>query len=108
MHTPDHDTSNGGAPASHFLVGLLCGAALGAAIGLLLAPKTGVEMRRTLRDQTDRIRRRAGETYASASDAVSHLVDKGRTVLKGGRETVEDAAAEARATVGDVSSRTNY
>jgi gas vesicle protein len=107
MHTTDLDTS-AGAPASHFFVGLLCGAALGAAVGLLLAPKTGVEMRRALRDSTDRVRRRAGATYAGASETVSHLVDKGRSVLKRGRDKAEAAADEVRATVDDVSSRATY
>ncbi len=103
MHTTDLD-SHAGAPASHFLIGLLCGAAIGAAFGLLVAPKTGADMRRTLRDSTDKMRRRAGATYAGASEAVSHLVDKGRTVLKRGREKVESAAEDVRATA-DVSPR---
>ena len=107
MHTTDLDTA-AGAPASHFFVGLLCGAALGAAVGLLLAPKPGVETRRALRDSTDRVRRRVGATYTGASEAVSHLVDKGRSVLKRGREKVENTADNVRATVDDISSRATY
>ena len=104
MHTTDVDT-HAGASASHFLVGVLCGAVPGAALGLLLTPKTGKDMRRALRDSSERLKRRAGETYTGASDAVSHLVDKGRSVLKRGRDHVENVADEVRANVAEVPPR---
>jgi gas vesicle protein len=79
-----------------FMMGLLVGTAIGAAVGLLLAPRTGAEMRRTLADSAERFRRRANETYNDASSAVSDLVDKGRKAARMGRERVETAVDEAR------------
>lgn len=95
MHANDnYEVSQGS--GGGFITGLIWGAAVGAAIGLLLAPKTGAEMRRTLADSAERFRRRAGETYSEASDAVSDLVDKGKKAVRKGRDRVEDAVNEAR------------
>jgi len=74
-------------------MGLLCGAALGAAIGLLFAPKPGSELRSQLYDSTERLRRKAGEAYNQASDTVEDLVDKGRTAVRRGRQKAEDVAS---------------
>jgi gas vesicle protein len=74
---------------------------------LLLAPKTGAEMRRTLVDSADRFRKRAGETYSEASDAVSDLVEKGKRAVRKGRERVEDAVGEARSAYAEETSGTN-
>ena len=72
MHSDDtygYSTGHG----NEFFIGLLCGTAVGAAIGLLLAPKTGAEMRQTLADSADRLRRKAGDTYNEASSAVNQM-----------------------------------
>ena len=81
------------AQSNGFVMGLLCGAALGAAIGLLFAPKPGSELRNQLYDSTERLRRKAGDAYSQASDAVEDIVDKGRTAVRRGRQKVEDAAS---------------
>jgi gas vesicle protein len=94
MHVNDNYEAT--SHTSGFVMGLLCGAAVGAAVGLLLAPKTGAEMRRTLADSAEKFRRRASETYGQASDAVSDLVDKGRRMARRGRERVDEAMDEAR------------
>lgn len=85
-------TSHGGG----FITGMLVGTAVGAAIGLLLAPKTGAEMRRTIASSADKLRQRAGETYSQASSAVGDLVEKGRSAVRQGRDRVESAIDEAR------------
>ena len=41
------------------LIGLLCGTALGAAVGLMFAPKAGSELRQTLYESTGDIRQAA-------------------------------------------------
>ena len=94
MHVNDNYETQ--SHTSGFVMGLLCGAAVGAAVGLLLAPKTGAEMRRTLADSAERFRRQAGETYGQASEAVSDLMEKGRRVARKGRERVDDAIQEAK------------
>jgi gas vesicle protein len=102
MHVNDnYETTS---HSSGFVLGLLCGAAVGAAIGLLLAPKTGAEMRRTLADSAERFRRKAGETYGQASDAVTDLMDKGRRAARKGRERVDQAIEDARDAYADETS----
>jgi gas vesicle protein len=95
MHGTDNYEGSQGSGGG-FITGLIWGAAVGAALGLLLAPKTGAEMRRTLVDSADKFRRRAGETYSEASSAVGDLVEKGKKAVRKGRERVEDAVDEAR------------
>lgn len=91
MHSSDEYGYNSGHGGNEFFIGLLCGTAVGAAIGLLLAPKTGAEMRQTLADSADRFRRKAGDTYSEASGAVSNLVEKGRTAMRRGQNKAEQA-----------------
>lgn len=82
-----------------FVVGLLCGTAVGTAVGLLLATKTGAELRGELADSAERIRRRVGETYDKASEAVGHAVDTGREAVRQGRQTFDDVKADFTAEV---------
>jgi gas vesicle protein len=84
---------------NEFMIGLLCGTAVGAAIGLLLAPKSGAELRSQLADSADKIRRRAGETYDQASGTVGDLMDKGRDAMRRGKDKFD----EARSTVTNAS-----
>ncbi len=49
MYEPHYEEESGG---GGFLIGLLCGTALGAAIGLMFAPKAGSEFRQRLYDST--------------------------------------------------------
>ena len=80
-----------------FTVGLLCGAAVGAALGLLFAPKSGVATRRELAKSADGLRRRGMKLYDSAvdtaadvSDAVSDLADRGVEFVNDATEQVKE------------------
>lgn len=95
MHEVDSYYGETAAHTNGFVMGLLCGAAVGAALGLLFAPKPGSELRNQLYDSTERMRRRAGEAYNQASDKMTDLVDKGRSAVRRGRQTVEDTMASA-------------
>ena len=77
-----------------FLYGLVAGAAIGAAIGLLLAPKTGAELRQQLGASAERLRQQADETYHRAADAVDDLVGQGRKAVQVGREKFEEARSQ--------------
>lgn len=95
-----HGTEHSGVSSDHaggFVTGLLCGAAVGAAIGLLLAPRTGAEMRRTLVDSAERMREKGRETYDAASEVVGRVVGQGRRAAEAGRARVEEAVNEGRA-----------
>ena len=92
MYEPmyEEESSGGG-----FVLGLLCGAALGAAIGLMFAPKSGSEIRQTLYDSTGELRRKAQDAYGQASEQVNNAVSKGRQAVDRGREAFESARQAA-------------
>lgn len=92
MYEPHYEEEAGG---GGFLIGLLCGTALGAAIGLMFAPKAGSEFRQRLYESTGDIRRKAYETYDQASEQVNNMVTKGRQVVDRGREAFESARQSA-------------
>jgi gas vesicle protein len=92
MYEPHYEEDTGG---GGFLIGLLCGTALGAAIGLMFAPKAGSEFRQRLYDSTGDIRRKAYETYDQASEQVNNMVSKGRQAVDRGREAFESARQSA-------------
>jgi len=97
MHGTEYGNTSSSDHGGGFVTGLLCGAAVGAAIGLLLAPRSGAETRRTLADSAERIRDKGRETYDAASEVVGRVVDKGRRAAEAGRARVEDAVNEGRA-----------
>src|SRR5688572_12135659 len=92
MYEPHYEEESSG---GGFLIGLLCGTALGAAIGLMFAPKAGSEIRQTLYDSTGDIRRKAYETYDQATEQVNNIVSKGRQAVDRGREAFDSARQSA-------------
>ena len=60
-----------------FVTGMVFGAALGAAIGLLLAPKPGSETRQLVRERAVEyagpVRERAGEVIGSARERMANI-----------------------------------
>jgi len=97
MHGNEYSTSTTSDHGGGFVTGLLCGAAVGAAIGLLLAPRSGAEMRRTLADSAERLREKGRETYEAANEALGRVADQSRRAAEAGRARVEDAVNEGRA-----------
>ena len=92
MYEPHYEEETGG---GGFLIGLLCGTALGAAIGMMFAPKAGSEFRQRLYESTGDIRRKAYETYDQASEQVNNMVSKGRQAVDRGREAFDNARQSA-------------
>jgi len=92
MYEPHYEEETGG---GGFLIGLLCGTALGAAVALMFAPKAGPEFRQHLYESTGDIRRKAYETYDQASEQVNNIVSKGRQAVDRGREAFESARQSA-------------
>lgn len=68
-----------------FLAWFVGGAALGAAVAILLAPGTGEETRRKLANQ-------AAKGKKSLSSSSQEIIDKGRELYERGRELAEEAA----------------
>lgn len=87
---PTTDTAAGMSGIVGFSVGLLCGAAIGAAIALLAAPKSGAEMRRDVGKSVDRMKRQA-------SAKMSDVAERGRRAWQAGRDAFGEAAEHASA-----------
>jgi gas vesicle protein len=66
------------ASGSGFMLGLLTGMVLGAGLGMLLAPKSGSELRSQLGDHAASIGRVAGEQIRRAGEAASGAVERAR------------------------------
>jgi hypothetical protein len=87
-----------------FLMGLLAGTVLGAGLGMLFAPKAGNELRNQLTEQAGRIRTSAGDTYHTASEKVSQIVDRGREAYertRGGSHTATTGNVGSPGTTGE-------
>ena len=63
----------------------MCGAVLGAAVALLLAPESGVRTRRKLMKQAERGRK-------TIMESGQEIFERGRELYERGREIAEDAA----------------
>ncbi len=94
LNTYESDSRNSG-----FLMGMICGAAVGAAVGLLLAPKAGAELRQQLYDSTGRLRETAVKGYETAVDTVSSAVDnvveRGKAAAQQGHEAYDSVRKSA-------------
>jgi gas vesicle protein len=88
MYEPRYEQEGSG---GGFLFGLLCGAALGAAVGLMFAPKAGAELRQTLQDSTGDLKKKAYEAYGQATETVNDFVAKGKDAMDKGRQAFDSA-----------------
>lgn len=83
---------NGGA----FLLGLLAGAAFGAALALLFAPKEGRQLRGDLSESAERWQKNAADAYRQASDQLNQAVERGREAYERALAAAKRAADEVR------------
>ena len=92
MYEPHYEEESGG---GGFVIGLLCGAALGAAVGLMFAPKAGSELRQTLVESTGDIRKKASDAYGQATQTVNEYVSKGKDAVERGKQAFDSARKSA-------------
>ncbi|MPZ20029.1 MAG: hypothetical protein GEV06_19250 [Luteitalea sp.] len=71
------------------LMGFFAGLLVGAGLGLLLAPRRGSEVRRTVAASAGDLRRRASETLHQSQEQMSHAVEVGRDAYGRARDVVE-------------------
>ena len=81
--------TNGGSMGRVF-TGLLIGGLIGAAVGLLMAPATGEELRRTIREEFEGAQERARSMIDEAGAKGREMQDRGREVVEGIRGDVEN------------------
>ncbi len=92
--TDSYDRPEGN--GNSFMMGLFTGTLLGAGLGLLLAPKSGSELRRQLRTQAGDLADTAEAGYRQAADAAGDLADRGRELVERGRDAGRDAYNRTR------------
>lgn len=80
-----HDYSQSGDHSARMMTGFMFGAVVGAGIALLLAPATGEETRRRLKESASRLR-------DNADDAMNQVKER----FDEARHGVQDMAREAR------------
>lgn len=95
MRSSEMNGTNGSNGGGSFLMGMLCGAAVGAALGLLLAPKPGAALRTDLMKGADDLSKRAKKMYDGASGTISTLADQGSKAF----DQVADAAGNVAGNV---------
>ena len=91
----DREERDYGVTAGHMVAGVVFGAAVGAALGLILAPRTGKETRRVLAESSERMRRQASDAYEQASTNVNDMMNRGRAAVARGREAFVSARDRA-------------
>jgi gas vesicle protein len=78
-----------------FMLGILTGAAVGAAVALLFAPKSGTEIRAQLGEQYRGLADRVGEQTESLRATASQLADQGRERIEELSGQLSDRASSA-------------
>jgi gas vesicle protein len=81
---------------SNSILWFLAGLGVGAAVGVLYAPRSGSEMRETLRAKADEGREFVSQRARKAREQASDLVDKGREVAKQQKEQFKSAYEAGR------------
>lgn len=67
------------------ILGILAAGAVGVAIGMLLAPEKGTDLRKSIKDQVDGL-----------GDKLTDLINEGKEYLSDGKEKIADAVDEIK------------
>lgn len=94
MRGHDYGSTSSNGHSQQFTMGLLCGAAVGAAIGMLLAPKSGSELRSDLSGAANKLRKTVDNGYQQAQGMVDQVVEEGREAVRRGREAFDRTRSE--------------
>jgi gas vesicle protein len=103
-----YDLVGEGNGSSGFMIGVLTGTVVGAALGILFAPKAGIETRSQLSDQAGKIADQASKGYRRAADTAAEWAEtgrqKGREAYDRTREAVSRGSEEAERYVRETTS----
>ncbi len=78
------------------LAGIGLGAIIGAAAGLLFAPKAGTETREDLKKAADDLKNRAEEVVGELSTSVDDLVQKSKGLIDTTKSKVQEAIEQGK------------
>jgi len=74
-----------------FVIGLLTGTAVGAGLAMLLAPRSGAELRQDIADSASRLGDRAAEQYQHVSTRVGEAADE---IARKGQDLGDEVAGK--------------
>jgi gas vesicle protein len=79
-----------------FLIGFTIGALTGAAVSLLMAPQSGEETRKILKEKTIELKDKASETYVATKEKATQLFEEGKEKASQLSEEVKNKAIDAK------------
>jgi len=79
--------NSGGLRGGTAITGFVMGALIGAGIALLMAPATGTDTRRRLRQTAQKLKSAAGSKLGDAQTAFNEIRDDAKSALDAGRDT---------------------
>lgn len=95
-----HDEYGSSGSGSGFAMGLIAGAAIGAGVALLFAPREGSLMRQDLASGAQRLGQRFREDYGSVAegvrDSARRAVDRASEAVDRGKDAYRDASTDVR------------
>jgi len=94
------DTGHGGAGV--FALGIVMGAAIGAGLALLMAPRSGRELRDDLAGRARKARESAAEGYRQGRERVGQVVGKGREAVDKARGVAQRTKEDIKQNVHDL------
>ncbi len=97
--TNQYDRERGDSGAG-FVLGLLSGVVLGVGVGLLLAPRSGAEIRQSLAQSASDLQRTATDSYNQVSHKVREAADRGRDMVNRATERWNERRQESPAGTG--------
>lgn len=98
--TDSYERYNSEAHTGGFVMGLLAGTVLGAGLGMLLAPKSGSDLRDQIGEQAKNFGTRASEQYRRASETATHWAERGREMVNQAKGAVQQGVDEAESYTG--------
>lgn len=78
----------------YVLAGIGLGALIGAAVGLLFAPKAGSELREDLGHKLDELKGKVSELTGEVTQKLSHTVDRAKHAVRREADALEAKADE--------------
>ena len=86
-----HEGSGG-----EFLVGLIIGAFIGAAVALILAPQSGDETIAQIKDKSIELKERAADLSGGAMRRMEEMEQKSRSIIEEQKSRLQEAVQEGK------------